>query len=74
VKRQQVGLHHGAWQLLRKTTWKTISGGFNPSEKCESQLGLLFPIYGQKKMFQTTNQIFCSILKLLKHAEIAEYI
>ena len=26
-----------------------------PSEKYESQLGLLFPIYG-KKMFQTTNQ------------------
>jgi hypothetical protein len=30
--------------------WLTYS-----SEKYESQLGLLFPIYG-KKMFQTTNQ------------------
>jgi len=34
-----------------------LVGGFNPSEKYESQLGLLFPIYG-KKMFQTTNQLF----------------
>jgi hypothetical protein len=33
-----------------------IVGGFNPSEKYESQLGLLFPIYGEKKMFETTNQ------------------
>jgi hypothetical protein len=32
-------------------------GGFNPSEKYESQLGSLFPIYGKiKAMFQTTNQ------------------
>ena len=31
-------------------------GGFNPSKKSESQLGWLFPIYGIKKMFQTTNQ------------------
>ena len=31
--------------------------GLNPSEKYESQLGWLFPIYGQVKlMFQTTNQ------------------
>ena len=29
-----------------------------PSEKYESQLGLLFPTYGQTKvMFQTTNQL-----------------
>jgi hypothetical protein len=27
-----------------------------PSEKYESQLGLVFPIYGKIKMFQTTNQ------------------
>jgi len=34
-----------------------LVGGFNPSEKYESQLGLLFPIYGKIKfMFQTTNQ------------------
>jgi hypothetical protein len=26
-----------------------LVGGFNPSEKYESQLGLLFPIYGQIK-------------------------
>jgi hypothetical protein len=32
-----------------------LVGGFNPSEKYESQLGLLFPIY--EKMFQTTNRI-----------------
>jgi len=35
-----------------------LVGGFNPSEKYESQLGLLFPIYGKmEKMFQTTNQM-----------------
>ena len=34
-----------------------LVGGFNPSEKYESQLGLLFPIYGKIKfMFQTTNE------------------
>ena len=34
-----------------------LVGGFNPSEKYESQLGLLFPIYGKIKfMFQTNNQ------------------
>ena len=27
-----------------------------PSEKYDSQLGWLFPIYGKKNMFQTTNQ------------------
>jgi hypothetical protein len=31
-----------------------LVGGFNPSEKYESQLGSSFPIYGN--MFQTTNQ------------------
>jgi len=31
-------------------------GGFNPSEKYESQLGLLFPTEW-KNMLQTTNQI-----------------
>ena len=32
-----------------------------PSEKYESQLGLLFPIYAKMKfMFQTTNQIIIS--------------
>jgi hypothetical protein len=35
-----------------------LVGGFNPSEKYESQLELLFPIYGKNNpvMFQTTNQ------------------
>ena len=34
-----------------------LVGGFNPSEKSESQLGWWFPIYGKIKfMFQTTNQ------------------
>ena len=33
------------------------TGGFNPSEKYESQLGWLFPVYEKIKfMFQTTNQ------------------
>ena len=27
-----------------------------PSEKYDSQLGVLFPIYGEKNMFQTTSQ------------------
>ena len=36
--------------------WWSI-GGFNPSEKYESQLGWIFPIYGKMKfMFQSTNQ------------------
>ena len=35
----------------------SLVGGFTPSEKYESQLGLLFSIYGKIKfMFQTTNQ------------------
>jgi hypothetical protein len=34
-----------------------LVGGFNPSEKYESQFGLLFPNYEKIKfMFQTTNQ------------------
>ena len=37
--------------------WLVVSTCFNPSEKYKSQLGWLFPIYGQIKfMFQTTNQ------------------
>ena len=37
---------------------KSLAGWWlsHPSEKYESQLGLLFPIYGKKK-FQTTNQL-----------------
>jgi hypothetical protein len=33
-----------------------LVGGFDHLEKYESQLGLLFPIYGKIQMFQTTNQ------------------
>ena len=40
-----------------------LVGGFNSSEKYESQLGLLFPIYGKiKKMFRTTNQLYLTLL------------
>jgi hypothetical protein len=39
-------------------------GGFNPSEKYESQLGLLFPIYGKIKMFQTTIMFLNSTLQI----------
>ena len=52
----------------------TITGWwFQPSEKYESQLGLLFPIYGniwknKIKMFQTTNQfIKPSLLTITNH-------
>jgi hypothetical protein len=37
-------------------TLNILVGGLNPSEKYESQLGLFFPIYGKKRMFQTTSQ------------------
>jgi len=40
-----VGLSIASW-------WLTY-----PSEKYESQLGLLFSIDGNKNMFQTTNQV-----------------
>ena len=40
-------------------------GGFNPSEKYESQMGLLFPIYGKIKIiFQATNQDILTIVML----------
>ena len=43
------------WMLKPSQTIQV--GGFNPSEKYESQLGWLFPVYGKIKfMFQTTNQ------------------
>ena len=44
---------------ITSTFWlnSNLVGGFNPSEKYESQLGLLFPTYGKIiQMFQTTNQ------------------
>ena len=43
-----------AFLVRQSPSW--LAGNFNPSEKYESQLGLLFPIYGKiKAMFQTTN-------------------
>ena len=67
----QVGLStfrsHGSWNTNglsgeRCPSFHGINlqlvGGFNPSEKYESQLGLFFPMYGKIKfMVQTTNQI-----------------
>ena len=48
-------VYHGLVRAVFNTNGIIILvGGFNPSEKYESQLGWLFPIYG--KMFQTTNQ------------------
>jgi len=45
----------------------------NPSEKYESQLGLLFPIYGKiKAMFQATNQKFIALGLWSHHFEIAQ--
>jgi hypothetical protein len=42
---------------LEVTKKLNLLGGFNPSEKYESQLFTLFPIYGKIiQMFQTTNQ------------------
>ena len=41
-----------AYKWLRSMVYgryKMLVGGFNPSEKYESQLGLLFPIYGNIK-------------------------
>jgi len=39
-----------------------LVGGFNLSEKYESQLGALFPISGKIiQMFQTTNQTLITI-------------
>ena len=47
-----------SWKILQND-FQTSSTGWwytYPSEKYESQLGLLFPIYGKSNMFQTTNQ------------------
>ena len=41
-----------------------------PSEKCESQLGLFFPIYGEKSMFQTANQLMWTYRKLVTKSEL----
>jgi hypothetical protein len=49
-----------ALRMLMGDSNYSISGWwFDPSEKYDSQLGSLFPIYGKIKfMFQTTNQIY----------------
>ena len=45
-----------------ETKKQHLVGGIpTPSEKYESQLGLLFHIYGNIKVFQTTNQIYVYI-------------
>ena len=66
----------GTWQNqvpghCKKQLIVLLVGGLNPSEKYESQLGWLFPIYGKiKLMFQTTNQIRVSwIAHLHRHNE-----
>ena len=57
-------LYHWCWSLVARRCkwqrqWNSISGWWlgHPSEKYESQLGRLFPIYGKiKNGNQTTNQ------------------
>ena len=63
-----------AWQLqwtipgaccadrFARSKWRQRWGA---PEKYESQLGWFFPIYGNKKMFQTTNQLLLLLLQLL---------
>ena len=52
-----------------------LVGGFNPSEKYESQLGWLFPIYGKIiQMFQTTNQYICVSVYIYMHVYVYIYI
>ena len=58
--------------------WKEFQhilvGGFNPSEKYESQLGLLFPMYGKiKAMFQTTNQYFSDWFSVIEPIAIVSF-
>ena len=44
-----------------------LVGGLNPSEKYESQLGLLCQIYGKIiQLFQTTNQLFCLVPRIAR--------
>ena len=59
TKKKQCPIHLKIWHFLQTYSsylvfW--LAGGFNPSEKYENQLGLLFPIRGKIKMFQNTNQ------------------
>ena len=43
---------------LGKISTPYLVGGFNSSEKYESQLGLCFPIYGKIKIMFQTNQLW----------------
>jgi hypothetical protein len=47
--------HHG--NPFSRHIYIYMVGGFNPSEKYESQLGLLFQIYGEN-MFQKNTHIY----------------
>ena len=55
LKRENHGTPQFQWTIIIVHK-SDLVGGFNPSEKYESQMGLLFPIYGQIKKFQATNQ------------------
>ena len=48
----EVDVNHWIWGKI----WHCLVGGLKPSEKYESQLGLIFPTEWEKNMFQTTNQ------------------
>jgi hypothetical protein len=52
------GRKYPKWVVSSINGLLNLVGGFNPSEKYESQLGLLFPTEWKviKAMFQTTNQ------------------
>ena len=50
----------------REWTSSLLVGGFNPSEKYESQLGLSFPIYGKKKHVPTNQN-----MKLISYHDVA---
>jgi len=53
-----------------------LVGGFNPSEKYESQLGLLFSIYGKIKNVpnhQPVSLMFCGSFNPQGDSEIANW-
>ena len=45
--------------------WPILVGGLNPSEKYESQLGWLFPIYAKIKIVPNHQPAYCGYLMLL---------
>ena len=64
----------GQCAVRHMCSWNSLEyilvGGFNPSEKYESQLGWLVPIYGKiKVMFQTTNQYSWHMLRWMSSPE-----